>query len=175
MKDLAKINNTEVRYGKDVDDALSSLGNIGKLQFLNFFENRSIKGKEAINDTIKNNLLILPGKVTEKDKNEKDRMNNSVTTLTKLREAIHNRPSSTKDLFATEIFNVAQSLPENCETLYHGSKSDVLKCFVSQKELSINKCDSAILHYLSILVESQYVDTIKTFSDLSKRLYSPIM
>ena len=36
MKDLAKINNTEVRYGKYVSDALSPLENIGKLQFLIF-------------------------------------------------------------------------------------------------------------------------------------------
>ena len=34
---------------------------------------------------------------------------------------------------------------------------------------------TAVLHDLSILVKSQYVDTIKTFSDLSKRLYSCIM
>ena len=102
-------------------------------------------------------------------------MNYSLTTLTKLREAIHNRPSSAEYLFATEIFNVAQSLAENSETLYHGTKSDVLKCFVAQKELSIYKCDSAIMHDLSILVKKQYVDTIKTFSDLSKRLYSRIM
>ena len=102
-------------------------------------------------------------------------MNYSVTTLIKLRKAVHNRPSSTNYLFATEIFNVAQSLAENSETLYHGSKSDVLKCFASQKELSINKCDSAIMHDLSILVKSQYVDTTKAFNDLSKRLYSRIM
>ena len=31
------------------------------------------------------------------------------------------------------------------------------------------------LHDLTILVKSQYVDTIKTFSDLSKQLYSRIM
>ena len=98
-------------------------------------------------------MLLLPGKATEKDKKEKEKINYSVTTITKLRKTIHNRPSSTKYLFATEIFNVAQSL------------ADVLKCFVSQKELSINKCDSAVLHDLSILVKSQYVDTIKTFSD----------
>ena len=52
---------------------------------------------------------------------------------------------------------------------------DVLKCFVAQKERSINKCDSAVMHDLSILVKSQCVDNIKTFSDLSKRLYSRIM
>ena len=164
-----------MKYGKDVYDALSSLENIGKLQFLIFYENRLIKEKEAINDTIKENLLLLPGKATEKDKKEKEKMNYSVTTLTKLREAVHNRPSSTKYLFATEIFNVAQSLAENSETLYHGTKSDVLKCFVAPKELSINKCDYAIMHDLSILVKKQFVDTIKPFSDLSKRLYSRIM
>ena len=109
-------------------------------------------------------MLLLPGKATAKDKKENNKMNYSATTLTKLREAIHNHPSSTEYLFATEVFDVAQSLAENSETLYHGTKSDVLKCFVSQNELSINKCDSSIMHDLLILVKSQYVDIIKTFS-----------
>ena len=65
-------------------------------------------------------------------------------------------------------------LAGNSETLCHGPKSDILKCFSSHNDVVIDKFDSAIIHDLSILVKSQYVDNIKTFNELSKHLYSRI-
>ena len=170
INDLVKINNTEVRYNIDVYDALYSLVSTGESKFLDFFYNRLIKGKEGINDPIKKNVFLLPGKVVDKQKKESDKMNYSINTLTKLREAIHNRPNLT-------IFDVAQSFAENSKMLYHGTKSDVLKCFTSHNALIIKKEDSSMLHDLSILVKSQgqYVQTIKSFNDLSKHLYSRIL
>ena len=57
INDLVKINNTEVRYNIDVYDALYSLISTGESKFLDFFYNRLIKGKEAINDPIKKNVI----------------------------------------------------------------------------------------------------------------------
>ena len=71
INDLVKINNTEVRYNKDVYDALYSLVTTGESKFLDFFYNRLIKGKEAINDPIKKNLFLLPGKVVDKQTKKK--------------------------------------------------------------------------------------------------------
>ena len=158
-------------------DAFYSLVNTGESKFLDFFYNRLINGKEAINDPIKKNFLLLPGKVVDKQKKEASKMSYPINTLTKLREAIHNRPKLTNDLFATEIFDVAQSLAETSDSLYHGTKSDVLKCFTSHNTLLIKKEDSSILHDLSILVkgQGQYVQTLKTFNDLSTKLYSRIL
>ena len=174
LNDLSKINNFDVRYGKEVNETLTSLQGKGELQFLNFFENRLVKGKEAINDPIKKNFLLVPSKVEEKHKKEVNKMIYSTNSLTKLREAIHLRSYHSKQLFATEIFGVAQSLAGNSETLYHGTKSDILKCFSSHNDVVIDKFDSAIIHDLSILVKSQYVDNIKTFNEPSKHLYSRI-
>ena len=96
MNDLVKISNTEVRYHIDVYDVLYSLVSTGESKFLDFFYNRLIKGKEAINDPIKKNVFLLPGKVVDKQKKESDRINYSINTLTKLTEAIHNRPNLTQ-------------------------------------------------------------------------------
>ena len=52
LNDLLKINNTDVRYETDVCEALKSLPDKGELQFLNFLDNRLVKGKEIINDLI---------------------------------------------------------------------------------------------------------------------------
>ena len=149
-----------MRYNIDVYNALYSLVSTGESKFLDLFYNRLIKGKEAINDPMKKNVFLLPGKVVDKQKKESDRMNYSINTLTKLREAIHNRPNLTKELFntltklreaihnrpnltkelfSTEIFDVAQSLAEHSEMLYHGTKSDVLKCFTFNNALLIKK------------------------------------
>ena len=98
INDLVKISNTEVRYHIDVYGVLYSLVSTGESKFLDFFYNRLIKGKEAINDPIKKNFFLLPGKVVDKQKNvfllpgkvvdkqkkESDRMNYSINTLTKL-------------------------------------------------------------------------------------------
>ena len=61
--------------------------------------------------------------------------------------------------------------------MYHGTKSDVLKCFASHNSLLIKKEDASILHDLSIIVkgQGQYVHSLKTFNDLSKQIYSRIL
>ena len=60
-----------MRYGTDVYETLKSSPDKGELQFLNFLDDRLVKDKEAINDPIKKNYLLVPGKVAEKHKKSK--------------------------------------------------------------------------------------------------------
>ena len=58
----------------------------------------------------------------------------------------------TKKVFATEIFGVAKSIAENSDSLYHGTKSNLLQCFTfDKKELDIDKGNSAIINDLQYL------------------------
>ena len=49
--------------------------------------------------------------------------------MNKLRECIRVRARPAEELFKTELFNVAQSTAKNEDSLYHNSKSDILKRF----------------------------------------------
>ena len=84
--------------------------------------------------------------------------------MTKLRAAISYRREHVKLLFKTEIFATSQSLAADSNTLYHGTKSDILKRFsqISSPEPSIS---SAILIELSPILRLDFnADTFLSFS-----------
>ena len=97
----------------------------------------------------------------------------SPAIMNKLRECIRGRAGKAEELFKTELFNVAQSIAENEDSLYHSFKSDILKGFPifnndSITEATIN--DSAMIIDLSLFTKSHHFNENATFIEYANSL-----
>ena len=99
------------------------------------------------------------------------------TILNKIREVIRVRNNHAKDLFRTELFNVAQSIAANSDSLYHDNKSDILKrfptCNYKEPKTKVNR--SAIIFDLSLFTKSYTANENATFSDFAQSLIGRIL
>ena len=80
----------------------------------------------------------------------------SDSQLNSMRSACDHLPTLAKDFFAKEVFGVPQTLNVNAESMYHGSKSDILKIFApySIDSLPASESDSAIIIEMSPTIRS---------------------
>ena len=69
----------------------------------------------------------------------------------KLSDSLNHRPDEAMLLFEKEIFGVAQSLSLDKESLYHGTKSDMLKGSDTVNQ-PIVTCNSAMIVNLSAVI-----------------------
>ena len=86
------------------------------------------------------------------------------------------RKSQANELFQTELFNVAQSIAENGDSLYHNNKSDILKRFPTCKyvETDTQIDSSPIILDLSLFAKSHTLNENATFSDFAESLKARI-
>ena len=90
--------------------------------------------------------------------------------MDKIRESIRVRTEQANELFKTELFHVAQSIAENADSLYHCSKSDILKIFptCNYKSATHSKTnDSAIIVDLSVFKKSHAINENTTFPEFA--------
>ena len=98
--------------------------------------------------------------------------------MNKLPECIRVRAGKAEALFKTELFNVAQSIAEKEDSLYHSSKSDILKRFPIYNNDSITEAtinDSAMIIDLSLFTRSHYFNENTTFLEYANSLPERIL
>ena len=123
---LSPIDNLSIAYDDEIESNIKNKVDIGQRQFECYFEERLIKAKTPIDATIKSNSLRLPGKnFTVK----KSKVEQSLTPaiISKIKSSYQFRREEVCNLFKEELFQRAHSISEDENTLYHGTKSDILK------------------------------------------------
>ena len=127
---------------------IKNIVDIGQRQFECYFEERLIKAKTLTDATIKSNSLRLPGK-------------NFMVKKSKLEQSL--TPG-------------AHSISEDENTLYHRTKSDILKQLNSTEKPNLNpENHNAIIFDLSAIVRSKSKSNCLTFDDFDNYIYCIIM
>ena len=106
-------------------------------------------------------------------KEKEKKLTYSPAIMNKLRECIRGRAGKAEELFKTELFNVAQSIAENEDSLYHSSKSDILKHFPIYNNYSITEAtinDSEMIIDLSLFTKSHHFNENTTFLEYANSL-----
>ena len=144
---------------------------IGQRQFECYFEERLIKTKTPIDATVKSNSLRLPGKnFTVK----KSKVEQSLTPaiISKTKSSYQFRREEVCNLFKEVLFQRAHSISEDENTLYHGTKSDILERLNSTEKPNLNpKNRNAINFDLSAIVRSKSKSNCLTFDDFANYIY----
>ena len=121
---LTSISNTALVFPENVFHNISVLKSTGEKQFQQFFNDRLILGKEAIDSKLTKNQFVFPGHVDpseQKTENSKS-MVIKESQLTKLRSALDYREMEAKNLFSQELLGVAHSIALTLTSLYHAKK-----------------------------------------------------
>ena len=71
--------------------------------------------------------------------------------VTKLRAACVARQKHAEIFFQSEIFGIAQSISTDSRSMYHGSKSDILKRFINETQLKIHGNNSVLVVGLLVI------------------------
>ena len=95
--------------------------------------------------------------------------------MEKLKDAAKYRESEVETALDGEVFGICQPLAKNQYTLYHGTKSHVVKSFISSQSPSIDKMSGGIIIELSQLFRKTRDSWVKTFEDYAKFIYQDIM
>ena len=95
--------------------------------------------------------------------------------VTKLRAACIARQKDAEIFFQSEIFGTAQSIPTDSRSLYHGSKSDILKRFEKETQPKIQGNNSALVVDLWVIVHIKRQQTFRTFKEFATNAYKHIM
>ena len=128
MQNLTIVADINAEFDNHIYYNLSKLLPTDSSQVLEFIRDRLLYSKVSIKSKISLNHFILPGNETGKKPKFPDKRL-STSFLTKQRAAITHRRSHAKQHFETEIFNTSQCLSTDSNTLYHGTKSDILRRF----------------------------------------------
>ena len=91
--------------------------------------------------------------------------------VTKLRAACVARQKHAEIFFQSEIFGIAQSISTDSRSLYHGSKSDILKRFEKETQPKIQGNNSALVVDLSVIVHIKRQQTFRTFKEFATNSY----
>ena len=112
---LTSISNPVLVFPENVFHNISVLKSTEEKQFQQFFNDRLILGKEAVDSKLTKNQFVLPGHVTENSKS----MVIKESQLTKLRSALDYREMKAKNLFSQELLEVVHSIVLTPTSLYH--------------------------------------------------------
>ena len=162
-------------YDHEIESNIKNIADIVQRQFECYFEERLIKAKTPIDATIKSNSLRLPGKnFTVK----KSKVEQSLTAaiISKIKSSYQFRREEVCNLFKEELFQRAHSISEDENTLYHGTKSDILKRLNSTEKPNLNPENrNAIIFDFSAIVRSKSKSNCLTFDDFANYIYRIIM
>ena len=162
-------------YDHEIESNIKNIADIVQRQFECYFEERLIKAKTPIDATIKSNSLRLPGKnFTVK----KSKVEQSLTAaiISKIKSSYQFRREEVCNLFKEELFQRAHSISEDENTLYHGTKSDILKRLNSTEKPNLNPENrNAIIFDLSAIMGSKSKSNCLTFDDFANYIHRIIM
>ena len=97
------------------------------------------------------------------------------TMVAKLRAACVARQKHAEIFFQSEIFGIAQSISTDSRSLYHGSKSDILKRFEKETQAKMRGNNSALVVDLSVIVKIIGQQMFRTFKEFATIVYKHIM
>ena len=123
------VNISNASYDEETRKSLKLLISNGKEQFQMFLDERIIDRNMSIDALIKKNNYKLPRTTNDAVKAEIKKLIYAPSILNKIRESIRVKTEQANELFKTELFDVTQSIAKNADSLYHSSKSDILKRF----------------------------------------------
>ena len=95
--------------------------------------------------------------------------------VTKLRAACVAQQEHAEIFFESEIFDIAQSISTDNRSLYHGSKSDILKRLEKETQPKIHGNNSTLVVDLSVIVKITGQQTFRTFKEFATNVYKHIM
>ena len=165
---LSPIDNLSIVYEDKIESNFKNIVDFGQRQFKCYFEERLIKAKTPIDATIKSNSLRLPGKnFTVK----KSIVEQSLTAaiICKIKSSYQFWCEEVCNIFKEELFQRAHSSSEDENTLYHGTKSNILK------ELNSTEKDHVIIFDLSAIVRSNSKSNCLTLDDFANYIYRIIL
>ena len=175
---LTSLSNTSLAFPDNVFHNISILKSTGEKQFLRFFNDRLILGKETIDSKLTKNQFVLPGHVdpSEKKSEKSKSMIIKDSQLTKLRSALDHREMEAKKIFSQELLGVSHSIALTPTSLYHAKKSAITDrlATVPYPSFSDTTC-SAIIIELSAMTIIKAKCNAETFYDFALILYQYIM
>ena len=96
--------------------------------------------------------------------------------ISKIKSSYRFRREEACNLFKEELFQRAHSISEDENTLYHGTKSDILKQLNSTEKPNLNPENrNAIIFDFSAIVRSKSKSNCLTFDDFARYIYGMIM
>ena len=169
---LTSISNPVLVFPENVFHNISVLKSTEEKQFQQFFNDRLILGKEAVDSKLTKNQFVLPGHVTENSKS----MVIKESQLTKLRSALDYREMKAKNLFSQELLEVVHSIVLTPTSLYHPKKPAITDRLptVSNPTFSDTTC-GAIAIEMSAMIMIKAKCNAETFYDFAMILYQYIM
>ena len=172
MTELCALNNSSIHFSTKVLSDISAMRKVGQEEFETFWDDRLVHGKVAIGVPIKKNCFNTMAS-EQHNKQTKEQVL-SQSAVTKLRSAAVYREEKVAKLFSSEIFGVAQSIAENRNTLYHGTKSDILKRFSSTHIPKTNDRLSAVVIECSAQIQAKSKAPVQNMYDFAVLLYNHV-
>ena len=152
---FVNISNTSVFYDEEIKKIFKTHPQEGEAQFQMFLQERLIDRTKSVDAPARNNNYKLPRTAND--------------AMTK---------KENKLIYLIELCNVAQSIAENEDSLYHSSKSDILKCFPIYNNDSIIEAtinDYAMIIDLSLFTKSHHFNENTTFLEYANSLREIIL
>ena len=177
IDNLCKINNTKYVVPDEVfHNNVKTLEEMGEEQYSDFVYNRLVFQKVPVSDPIPNNNINI-WEFHLDDESGKPYIPSN-TSLTIMRSACQYRPNMATTIFNHEILNIPQSLCTNNISMYHGTKSDILKKFSSHcnSQVPLYASNSAIIIEMAPVIRAKCsnLGDISCFSDLATLLFHHI-
>ena len=170
---MTKISNTNTTFPDKVFEDMCVLAETGESQFKDFWTERLVTATKALDVPIKKNSFLTPGRSEEQKEEKQKQLVYSNEILNKLRSAADNRHEMVSRLFEGELFGVAQSLAKTSVSLYHGSKSEILKKFASKQDHKATNTTAAVVD-ISLIIKGLNTAHCETFNDFAMALYSKV-
>ena len=170
---LTTVDDISISFSEEVSRSISDIETTGEEQFLQFWNNVLIKVKVPIDSTITSNNFKLPDKLYVKSSKKDPTL--TAFMISKLRSAYRFRTHLAVSLFSSEIFGYAKSIASDSLTLYHGTKSDILKRMKLSSKWIIPNDKSSIVIELSPIIKAKSSPSCTTFSDFAAIVYRTIL
>ena len=175
---LVNISNKSISDDEEQRKLLKLLLSNGEAQFQTFLNERLIDRTMSIDAPIKKNIYKLPRTTNDWVKAEKKKLIYATAILNKIRESIRVRTQQANKLIKTELFDVAQSIAENADSLCHSSKSDILKRFPTcnyESATDSKANDSTIKKDLWLFTKSHAINENTAFLEFADSLRKRIL
>ena len=171
---LTSTSNTALVFPENVFHNISVLKSTGEKQFQQFFNDRLILGKEAIDSKLTKNQFVLPGHVDPSEKKTENSKSMVIkeSQLTKLRSALDYREMEAKNLFSQELLGVAHRIALTPTSLYHTKKAGITVRLptVSNPIFSDTTCGAIVIE-MSAMIMIKAKCNAETFYDFAMILY----
>lgn len=155
-------------------DVINGMEAKGEADVVAFISDRMVSRKVSVCETIKNNDYDLWNE--SQSKKIKIPYAPTKAVLNKMKSACEYRPKMALELFEGEIMNIPQSLTPDGISLYHGTKSDISKRFISDDSIQEYDGKSAIVLEMSPIIRAKSCSSgVESFSDFAVIIYNEIV